>query len=585
VIAAEARSKGDLEPAFNSLRAAGVRLAIVLRDNMFVSDQGTRPGSAANSARPCRRGNRVKRRELITLVGGAMAWPLAARAQQGERMRRIGVLMSLAETDPEAQARVAAFRKGLQTLGWAEGRNVRIDIRWAASDAALMQRFAKELIALQPDLILSHNTPTTASLLQQTRTIPIVFVIRFRSSRQRFRCELSATGRQRHRFHQYRADDGRQVAGAAQGDCAERCPGRVAVQPGNRALCGILPRPPQSRRRLLRSGGDRRTCSRQVRANILVLAIALVLCASSSNAQQPGKVFRVGILALPPANTMQQRLGVFREALRDLGYEEGRNLIVESRFADGVYDRLPVLAGELARLKVDVFLTPGEPVLLAAKEKGENIPIVAVTCDPLEKLLGSLRRPGGNATGFSCVSADLVGKRFSLLKSLLPRMERVAVFYNKRDNHELEFKDADAVAQSLGIGLVHFPVGSPADFEPAFKRIIEEKCDALYIVASTFANAHWEKLAQLALDYRLPAMYGFREFAYFGGLISYGANLSDGWRRAAAFVDKILKGSRPSDLPVEQPTRFELIINARTAKALGLDVPPTLIALADEVIE
>jgi ABC-type uncharacterized transport system substrate-binding protein len=320
-------------------------------------------------------------------------------------------------------------------------------------------------------------------------------------------------------------------------------------------------------------------------ANILVFAIALVLCASSSNAQQPGKVFRVGILALAPANTMQHRLGVFRETLRDLGYEEGRNLIIESRFADGVYDRLPVLAGELARLKVDVFLTPGEPVLLAAKEKGENIPIVAVTCGPLEKLLGSLRRPSGNATGFSCVSADLVGKRFSLLKSLLPRTERVAVLYNKRDNHELEFKDADAAAQSLGIGLVHFPVGSPADFEPAFKRIIEEKCDALYIVASAFANAHWEKLAQLALDYRLPAMYGFREFAYFGGLMSYGANLSDGWRRAAAYVDKILKGSRPSDLPVERPTRFELIINARTAKALGLDVPPTLIALADEVID
>jgi ABC-type uncharacterized transport system substrate-binding protein len=320
-------------------------------------------------------------------------------------------------------------------------------------------------------------------------------------------------------------------------------------------------------------------------ANALVVAIMLALCASSSEAQQSAKMFRVGILALPPANTMQQRLGVFREALRDLGYEEGRNLIVESRFADGVYDRLPVLASELARLKVDVFLATGEPVLLAAKEKGENIPIVVVSCDPLEKLLGSLRRPGGNATGFSCVSADLVGKRFSLLKSLLPRTERVAVFYNKRDNHELEFKDADAAAQSLGIGLVHFPVGSPADFEPAFKRIIEEKCDALYIVASAFANAHWENLAQLALDYRLPAMYGFREFAYFGGLLSYGANLSDGWRRAAAFVNKILKGSQPSDLPVEQPTRFELVINVRTAKTLGVDVPPTLLALADEVIE
>jgi putative tryptophan/tyrosine transport system substrate-binding protein len=320
-------------------------------------------------------------------------------------------------------------------------------------------------------------------------------------------------------------------------------------------------------------------------ANALVVAIMVALCASSSEAQQSAKMFRVGILALPPANTMQQRLGVFREALRDLGYEEGRNLIVESRFADGVYDRLPVLASELARLKVDVFLATGEPVLLAAKEKGENIPIVVVSCDPLEKLLGSLRRPGGNATGFSCVSADLVGKRFSLLKSLLPRTERVAVFYNKRDNHELEFKDADAATQSLGINLVHFPVGSPADFEPAFKRMIEEKCDALYIVASAFANAHWENLAQLALDYRLPAMYGFREFAYFGGLLSYGANLSDGWRRAAAFVNKILKGSQPSDLPVEQPTRFELVINVRTAKTLGVDVPPTLLALADEVIE
>jgi putative tryptophan/tyrosine transport system substrate-binding protein len=320
-------------------------------------------------------------------------------------------------------------------------------------------------------------------------------------------------------------------------------------------------------------------------ANALVVAIMLALCASSSEAQQSAKMFRVGILALPPANTMQQRLGVFREALRNLGYEEGRNLIVESRFADGVYDRLPVLASELARLKVDVFLATGEPVLLAAKEKGENIPIVVVSCDPLEKLLGSLRRPGGNATGFSCVSADLVGKRFGLLKSLLPRTERVAVFYNKRDNHELEFKDADAATQSLGINLVHFPVGSPADFEPAFKRMIEEKCDALYIVASAFANAHWENLAQLALNYRLPAMYGFREFAYFGGLLSYGANLSDGWRRAAAFVDKILKGSQPSDLPVEQPTRFELVINVRTAKTLGVDVPPTLLALADEVIE
>jgi putative tryptophan/tyrosine transport system substrate-binding protein len=320
-------------------------------------------------------------------------------------------------------------------------------------------------------------------------------------------------------------------------------------------------------------------------AHLLVFAIVLVFCASSSDAQQSGKVSKVGVLALVSAKAMQNRLGVVRETLRDLGYEEGRNLVIESRFADGSYDQLPVLASELARLKIDVFLAGGEAALLAAKDRGENIPIVVVSCDPLEKLVGSLRRPGGNATGFSCVSADLVGKRFSLLKSLLPRMERVAIFYNKRDNHELEFKDANAAAQSLGIGLVHFPVGSPADFESAFKRMVEEKCSGLYIVASAFANSHWEKLAHLALNYRLPAMYGFREFADVGGLLSYGTNLSDAWRRGAIFVDKIFKGSRPSDLPVEQPTHFELIINARTAKALGVTIPDAVLVQAHEVIE
>jgi putative ABC transport system substrate-binding protein len=244
-----------------------------------------------------------------------------------------------------------------------------------------------------------------------------------------------------------------------------------------------------------------------------------------------------------------------------------------------------VLARELAGLRIDVFVAAGEPALLAAKEKGENIPIVVVSCDPLEKLLGSLARPGGNATGFTCVSSDLVGKRFSLLSSLLPGMRRVAMLYNKRDNHELEFRDAEAAAQSLNIALLRFPVVSASDFESAFKMMDEQKSDALYIFASAFAQGHWTRLAQLALDYRLPAIYGFREFVSRGGLLSYGASNSDAYRRAAALIDKILKGSRPSDLPIEQPTRFELVINARTAKALGLEVPPTLLALADEVIE
>src|SRR5262249_50189751 len=153
------------------------------------------------------------------------------------------------------------------------------------------------------------------------------------------------------------------------------------------------------------------------------------------------------------------------------------------------------------------------------------IPIVVVSCDPLEKLLGSLRRPGGNATGFTCVSADLVGKRFSLLKALLPRMGRAALLYNKRDNHELELKDAEAIARSLEIGLARFPVESPADFDPAFKRIVDDKCDAVYVFTSSFSIMHRDKLAQTAIGYRLPTLYGFREFVEVGGLMSYGANL------------------------------------------------------------
>jgi putative ABC transport system substrate-binding protein len=215
--------------------------------------------------------------------------------------------------------------------------------------------------------------------------------------------------------------------------------------------------------------------------HLFVLAIVFAFCASSSGAQYSGRVFKIGVLALGSAEDMQSRLAVLREPLSDLGYEEGKNLVVESRFANSAYDQLPVLANELARLKIDVFLAAGEPALLAAKEKGENIPIVVVSCDPLEKLLGSLRRPGGNATGFTCVSSDLVGKRFSLLRSLLPQMRRVAMLYNKRDNHELEFRDAEAVAQSLQISLLRFPVVSAAEFEPAFKMMNEQKCDALYI--------------------------------------------------------------------------------------------------------
>jgi putative tryptophan/tyrosine transport system substrate-binding protein len=331
---------------------------------------------------------KMKRRAFITLLGGAAAaWPLAARAQQSERMRRIGVLMSLAETDPEAQARVAAFREGLQTLGWAEGRNVRIDIRWAASDAALIQRFAKELIALQPDLILSHNTPTTASLLRQTRTIPIVFVI--------------------------------------------------------------------------------------------------------------------------------------------------------------VSD--PVGSGFVA----------------------------------------SFPRPGGNITGFTNIEPTMAGKWLELLKEIAPSVARVALLFNPATTPYAEYYlgPLKAAAAFFAVEATATPVRDAPGLESVVAAHAREPNSGLLVMPDSFMNVHSADIVSLAARHRLPAIYPFRLFAGGGGLLSYGNDLFDNFRRAAGYVDRILKGEKPADLPVQAPVKFNLVINLKTARTLGLDVPPSLLATADEVIE
>jgi putative tryptophan/tyrosine transport system substrate-binding protein len=329
----------------------------------------------------------VKRRQFITLLGGAAAWPIASRAQQGDRMRRIGVLMSLAETDPEAQARIAAFRKGLQTLGWAEGRNVRIDIRWAASDAGLMQRFANELIALQPDLILSHNTPTTASLLQQTRTIPIVFVV--------------------------------------------------------------------------------------------------------------------------------------------------------------VSD--PVGSGFVA----------------------------------------SFPRPGGNITGFTNIEPTMAGKWLELLKEIAPSVARVALLFNPATTPYAEYYlgPLKAAAASFAVEAIAAPVRDAPGLESVVAAHAREPNSGLLVMPDSFMNVHSADIVSLAARHRLPAVYPFHFFAEGGGLLSYGNDLFDNFRRAADYVDRILKGEKPADLPVQAPVKFNLVINLKTARTLGLDVPPSLLATADEVIE
>jgi ABC-type uncharacterized transport system substrate-binding protein len=330
----------------------------------------------------------VKRREFIALLGGAAAtWPLAARAQQGDRMRRVGALMGFAESDREGQIFIAAFREGLHNLGWIEGRNIRFDTRWAALDAESVQRFAKELVALQPDLILSHVTPTTVALLEQTRTIPIIFV--------------------------------------------------------------------------------------------------------------------------------------------------------------WVSD--PVGSGFVA----------------------------------------SLARPGGNATGFTPIVGSLGGKWVEMLKEIAPHVVRAVALFNPTMAPYAEYylNPFKTAAASSAVEAIVAPVNNMSEFESVVAAQAREPNGGLIVMPDTFTIGHRADITKLATRYRVPAIYWSRDFAELGGLISYGPDVADEFRRAASYADRILKGERPSELPVQAPIKFKLVINLKTAKTLGIDVPPTLLARADEVIE
>jgi ABC-type uncharacterized transport system substrate-binding protein len=331
----------------------------------------------------------MKRRDFISLLGGAAAaWPLAARAQQPDRMRRIGVLMAFAESDPEGQAWFAAFREGLQKLGWMGGRNIRIDTRWTIpGDAESISRFAKDLVALQPDLILAQNTPTTTALLQQTRTIPIIF-------------------------------------------------GNVA--------------------------------------------------------------------------------------------------------------------------------------------------------DPVgQGFVASFPQPGGNVTGFINLEPTVAGKWVELLKEIAPRIDRVAFLFNPATAPHFEYwmNPFKAAAASFGVEAIVAPVRDMSEFESVVAVQAREANGGLVVMPDSFLNVHRAEIISLAARYRLPAVYGYRFFTELGGLLSYGNDPPDNFRRAATYADRILKGEKPADLPVQQPTKFELVINLKTARTLGLEIPSTLLARADEVIE
>jgi putative tryptophan/tyrosine transport system substrate-binding protein len=329
----------------------------------------------------------MKRRDFITLLGGAVAWPLAARAQQGERMRQIGVLMAYAETDSEAQAWIAAFREGLQRLGWTEGRNISLDVRWATGEREAIEHFAKELVVRRPELILASTTPATAALLQQTRTIPIVFAL--------------------------------------------------------------------------------------------------------------------------------------------------------------VSD--PVGSGFVA----------------------------------------SFPRPGGNVTGFTTMEPTMAGKWVELLKEIAPRVARIAFLFNPASAPYVDFylNPFKAAAPSFAVEVIAAPVHDTSELESVVAAAAREPNGGLLLWSDAFMSAHRAEIASLLARYRLPAVSPFRIFTEAGALASYGSDPVDNFRRAAQYVDRILKGEKPTDLPVQAPVTFEMVINFKTAKALGLEVPATLLARADEVIE
>jgi putative ABC transport system substrate-binding protein len=306
----------------------------------------------------------------------------------------------------------------------------------------------------------------------------------------------------------------------------------------------------------------------------------------AARAQQRTKIPRIGILVTSSASSYSARVEAFRRRLRELGYVEGKNIVIEYRYTEGKLERLPDLAAELGRLKVDVIVTTG-PAILAAKKASATIPIVfAAAGDPVGTgLVSSLARPGGNITGLSVMAPDLDGKRLELLKEAFPKVARVAFLWESggsRGNQALT--DMEAAAKALGLKLLSLEVRSLDDFEGAFARAKRDGAQAFITTGGPVINTQQRQVLDFAAMNRLPAMCPTSEFVEAGGLMSYGPNQADLWRRAADFVDKILKGTKPAEIPVEQPMKFEFVINLIAAKQIGVIIPPNVLVRADKVI-
>jgi len=321
---------------------------------------------------------------------------------------------------------------------------------------------------------------------------------------------------------------------------------------------------------------------------LTVLGVAAAGAPLTTASQDPRKLPRIGFLGNSTAILEANLVGPFREGLRDLGYVDGRNIVIEYRWAEGSYERFPSLIAELLAMKVDVIVTAGTPAALAVKKATASVPLVMVAVgDPVGTgLVGSLGRPGGNATGLTSIAPELEGKRLELLREVLPKISRVAVLWNPANAYQIgSEKEVQAAAKALRISVISLPVQNLKELGNAFAAILREHPDALVVLADRVFLHNRERIADFAITNRLPGMNGYRELVEAGGLMSFGPSYAVMHRQAATYVDKILKGSKPADLPIEQPAKFELVMNLKTAKALGLTIPQSVLLRADEVIQ
>jgi ABC-type uncharacterized transport system substrate-binding protein len=308
----------------------------------------------------------------------------------------------------------------------------------------------------------------------------------------------------------------------------------------------------------------------------------------AARAQQASMITRIGFLGNSTAELEANLIGPFRDGLRALGYEEGRNIAIEYRWAEGKYERFPALIAELIASKAEVIVTAGTPASLAVKTATASIPVVMIAVgEPVATgLVASLARPGGNITGVTSISPEIEGKRLELLREVMPDLAHIAVLWNAGSPVQvIQESETRVAAQALGMKMLSLGVRTLEEIEGAFATMLRERPEALFVLADRLFLHHRKRIMDFAVQHRLPGVHAYRELVEVGGLMSYGPSYADMHRRAATYVVRILKGEKPADLPVERPVKFELVLNLKTAKALGLEVPPTLLTRADEVIE